>query len=269
MKPADPSSSPSSSSEPSLHPPAAQAAGSTTIVTAVLRALTLLDAFGEHDAQLTLAQLAQRTKLAKPTALRLARTLAVAGYLVALPGGVWRLGPAVALLGARYQRAFDLRNVIEPALHELAQKSGHSASFFALEHGRRVRLLRVRGADGFVSPTRVGEPLPLDKGAAGQVILAFTGHEGALMDAIRQCGHHTTVGEANALAASIAAPVFAARGAVIGAVSLAVAAGDGAVAELRRHAGLIVEGADRLSRALAAARYADQEMIVQRSHWHP
>ncbi|QNN56234.1 helix-turn-helix domain-containing protein [Diaphorobacter ruginosibacter] len=239
------------------------------IVTAVVRALALLDAFGEHDAQLSLAQLAQRTQLAKPTALRLARTLSSAGYLVALPEGAWRLGPAVALLGARYQRAFDLRNVIEPALHALAHESGHSASFFALEHGRRVRLLRVRGADGFVSPTRVGEPLPLDRGAAGQVILAFTGNEGALMEDIRQRGYHATVGEANALAASIAAPVFAARGAVIGALSLAVAASDGASAELLRHAKSIMDAADRLSRTLAAARYADQETIVQRSHWHP
>ncbi|QIL78806.1 helix-turn-helix domain-containing protein [Diaphorobacter sp. HDW4A] len=240
-----------------------------TTVTAVLRALSLLDAFGEHDAQLTLAQLAQRTQLAKPTALRLARTLSVAGYLVALPGGVWRLGPAVALLGARYQRAFDLRNVIEPTLHALAQATGHSASFFALEHGRRVRLLRVRGADGFVSPTRVGEPLPLDRGAAGQVILAFTGHLGDLMETIRQRRYHATVGEANALAASIAAPVFAARGAVIGALSLAVPASDDANAELLRHADAIVEAANRLSQTLAAARYADQETIVQRSHWHP
>lgn len=249
--------------------PSSSSATSGPIVNAVLRALSLLDAFGEHDAQLSLAQLARRTRLAKPTALRLARTLSMAGYLVALPGGVWRLGPAVAQLGARYQRAFDLSNVIEPALHALAELTGHSASFFALEHGRRVRLLRVRGADGFVSPTRVGEPLPLERGAAGQVILAFTGHEGALMDTIRERRYHATVGEANVLAASIAAPVFAARGAVIGALSLAVPASDAASAELLRHADAIVSAANRLSQTLAAARYADQERIVQRSHWHP
>ena len=239
------------------------------IVTAVLRALALLDAFGVHDAQLSLATLAERTRLAKPTALRMARTLATAGYLVPLEGGHWRLGPAVAQLGARYQRAFDLRNVIEPALHALAQQSGHGVSFFTLEQGQRVRLLRVRGADGFVSPTRVGEPLPLDRGAAGKVIQAFMGAEGAEFESIRARGYHFTVGEADAIAASIAAPVFAARGSVLGALSVAAANNPTAIARLQLHARALRDAAERLSTTLAASRYAELDAQVQRSHWHP
>ncbi len=237
-------------------------------VAAVARSLAILDAFGTADAQLALAEIARRTALAKPTALRLARTLAAAGYLVALEGGAWRLGPAAARLGARYQRAFDLRNLIEPALQQLAEQTGHSASFFALEEGQRVRLLRVRGADGFVSPSRVGEPLPLERGAAGQVILAFSGAPGGALDAIRQRGHHLTVGEADAAAASVAAPVFAARGAVLGALSVAVPADAAAAGELARHAATLMEAARRLSDALAATRYEPLEGRA-RSQWHP
>lgn len=250
-------------------PPSTTAAPPVDTVTAVSRALSLLDAFGQTDTALPLAELARRTNLAKVTTLRLARTLGAAGYLVALEGGAWRLGPAVARLGARYQRAFDLRNVIEPALMVLAEKTGHSVSFFTQEDGQRVRLLRVRGADGFVSPGRVGEPLPLDRGAAGQVFLAYAGGACQAAQEILERGYHLTVGEADATAASIAAPVFAARGSVLGAVSIAVPADAQATTELARHAQDLVETAQRLTQTLAAASYAADDGRTLRSYWHP
>ncbi|WPB57402.1 IclR family transcriptional regulator [Xylophilus sp. GOD-11R] len=238
-------------------------------MTAVTRALALLDAFDMADSQLPLAELARRTALPKPTALRLARTLARSSYLVALDGGAWRLGPAAARLGARYQRAFDIRNLIEPALQAIAAQTGRSASFFALEEGQRVRLLRVRGNDGYVSPTRVGEPLPLDRGAAGQVILAASGGRGRTMAAIRERGWQLTVGEADAGSASIAAPVFAPDRSVLGAMSLVAPADERAVQTLERHATALMKAAARLSAALVAESFQARQGMALRSTWHP
>jgi len=238
-------------------------------VNAVTRSLGILGAFGMTDSHLSLAELARRTAVPKPTVLRLARTLAQSGFLVFLEGGVWRLGPAAARLGAQYQRAFDLRNLIEPALQTLADTTGRSASFFALEDKQRVRLLRVRGKDGFVSPTRVGEPLPLEKGAAGQVILAFSGGRGHSMAAIRERGWHLTVGEADAGSASIAAPVFVGTRTLLGAMSLVAPAGDQAIAELERHATVLLEAAGALSRAFGSTVIDAGERVMVRSLWYP
>ncbi len=58
------------------------AISSTSPVTAVIRSLQLLEAFGMSDAHLSLAELSRRTGLHKTTALRLARTLAAHQYLV-------------------------------------------------------------------------------------------------------------------------------------------------------------------------------------------
>jgi len=237
-------------------------------VNAVSRSLAILDAFGTTDSHLPLAELSRRTGIPKPSVLRLARTLALSDYLVALDGGAWRLGPAAARLGARYQRSFDLRNLIEPALQKLADDTGRSASFFACEDRQRVRLLRVRGKDGFVSPSRVGEPLPLEKGAAGQVILAWSGGRGHALAAIRERGWHLTVGEADAGSASIAAPVFADSRAVLGAVSLVAPADDKAVAELQQHAALLMAAASALSRAFADT-FKTADRMTMRSLWHP
>lgn len=255
---------------PMTPPDSASRPGATNdSVNAVTRSLGILDAFGETDSYLALAELARRTGVPKPTVLRLARTLAQSGYLVALDRGAWRLGPAAARLGARYQRAFDLRNLIEPALQQLADDTGRSASFFALEDQQRVRLLRVRGKDGFVSPTRVGESLPLEKGAAGQVILAFTGGRGHALASIRERGWHLTVGEADSGSASIAAPVFAAPRTLLGAMSLVAPADNKAVAELEQHAGALVDSADRLSRAFFSTAFKASDRVTMRSLWYP
>ena len=88
-------------------------------VIAVTRALSLLEAFGTTDAQLTLADLSRRTGLHKTTALRIARTLAADHYLVQKEDGSWRLGRAVGWLGACYQATFNVHDVVEPVLREL------------------------------------------------------------------------------------------------------------------------------------------------------
>jgi hypothetical protein len=96
-------------------------------VTAVTRALQLLEAFALGESRLSLAELSRRAGLHKTTVLRLARTLAQSGYMVQREDGDWRLGPAAGWLGARYQAGFDVQNVLEPALRELTQASGESA----------------------------------------------------------------------------------------------------------------------------------------------
>ena len=87
----------------------AQAAGAVLTVIAVTRALAILDAFKPGEIDLTLGELARRTRLHKTTVLRIARTLGAVRYLVQMPAGSWRLGPAAGWLGARYHRRLTRR----------------------------------------------------------------------------------------------------------------------------------------------------------------
>ena len=248
-------------------------------VASVVRALALLDAFGLTDDRLSLAELARRAGVPKTTAHRLARTLQSAGYLVGLDGGAWRLGPATARLASRYQTAFDLSNVIEPALRDLAAATGESASFFAHDGNARVRLGRVHGDHPFPTTTRVGEPLPLDRGSPGRAILAASGRAGAPYERIRADGYCMTVGEAQPGVASLSAPVYGRKRAVVGAICISVAAArardDPRV--LQRHATTVMRAAGRLSSLLGASTdVVGQERLprgddgkVAPSRWHP
>ena len=107
-------------------------------VIAVSRALQVLEAFqfGEH--QLSLAEISRRTGLHNTTVLRLARTLAMADYMVQDEGGLWRLGAAAGWLGARYQAGFDINNVVEPTLRALSQATQESASFYVREGNEQL-----------------------------------------------------------------------------------------------------------------------------------
>ncbi len=223
-------------------------------VTAVRRALELLDAFRVDETLLTMAELARRTGLSKTTALRLARTLEAGGYLVQAEGVGWRLGPAAAWLGARYQVSEHLRDLVYPVLRDLAQATHHNTSFFVRERNARVRLMSVEG-DPHKKLSRPGEPLPLDRGSPGKVILAFTQAAGPLFDAIRDRGYHITIAETYGSSASLSAPVFGPGWSVVGALTLG-SPSEGATEEaLAVFAPPVMHAARELSHAIMRSGY--------------
>lgn len=189
-------------------------------VTAVARALAILNAFKPGETEVALGELARRTQLHKTTVLRIARTLGAARYLVQLPSGSWRLGPAAGWLGTRYQRGFDEAVVIEPVLRELARKTGESAAFYVREENSRVCVVRVDGPQPVRYHARLGEVLPLQRGAPGRVLLAYSGEPGEPYEAIRRAGYYTTFGERDPGVGSVAAPVFAQNHVLAGVVAI-------------------------------------------------
>lgn len=219
-------------------------------VLAVERALRVLKAFGGTGPFLGLAALSERAQLHKTTALRIARTLAHADFLVQRDDGNWRLGPAAGRLGAHYQQTFDINDAITPLLRELARTSGESASLFVREGDVRTCLLRVESSSEERTVVYPGTAFPLARGAPGRVILAFSGQPGALYEDIRRRGYHLARRERAAEAASVAAPVFGTNWQLLGAISLSGSASRLTEARLRSHASAVMQTAKRASQVL-------------------
>jgi DNA-binding IclR family transcriptional regulator len=177
-------------------------------VIAVERALAVLDAFTDGDKSLSLAELARRVSLSKPTVLRLARSLTRSGYLARNDDTSWRLGPKLVRLGALYQKGFRIEDYVQPALRRLSQVTGESAAFYVREGDTRVCLFRVDSPQSIGHHARVGDQLPLNRGAPGRVLLAFGGEAGEPYDQIRHDFFYATSGERDPQVASIACPVF-------------------------------------------------------------
>ena len=236
-------------------------------VIAVTRALLIMEAFRIGERHLTLAELSRRTGLHNTTVLRLARTLALAGYMVQREEGEWRLGPAAGWLGARYQAGFDINNVVEPTLRELSQATQESASFYVREGDERACIARVEGPQSVRHHVRIGMRLPLNLGAPGRVILAFSGEAGAVYEDIRRKGFHVSMGEREAQVSSVAAPVFGLNWRLLGAMCISGPTLRLTEALLTKHAQTVMDAANRLSYALAGARSEDTPKVV--STWHP
>jgi DNA-binding IclR family transcriptional regulator len=194
--------------------------GNSSGVAAVERAASLLEAFSDQDFTLSLGELARRAELDKSTVLRIARSLAKYGLLVRNDDSSWRLGPKLARLGNIYQSTFRPADIIEPMLADLSATTGESAALYVREGQERVCLFRHDSHQSIRHSARVGDTMPLDRGAPGRVILAFGDKSGQVYDEIRARGFHTTNGERDPQVSSLAVPVFRDGQTLFGALAL-------------------------------------------------
>lgn len=205
-------------------PPLARGAGapadSGQRVEAVERALTLLEAFADGAARLSLAELAVRSGLYPSTVLRLAASLDRFGYLHRGTDGQFRLGASLLRLGTRYRNSFNLADYVRPALAELAEATAETAAFYIREGEQRICLYRHSTWRPLRHHVEEGSVLPLQRGASGRVLVAFTDGQDATSDTIRRDRICTSLGEREPDAFAVAAPVFGAGGSFLGALGV-------------------------------------------------
>ena len=215
------------------------------------RALSLLDAFRTEDRSLSLAELSDRTGINKATILRLAANLERFAYLARTAGGEFRIGPKPLHLGAQYQRWTQPSEIILPALEKLVAETGESASYMVRQQGVRMCVFRLNSPHSVRAQLRPGEVFPMDRGAAGKVILAFTKPHDPAFARIRRDGICVTHGEVTPDVAAIAAPVFAGSEEIVGALSVSGPQYRFDRKAIDRARGPLSEGARFLSIALA------------------
>ncbi|MBE7200627.1 MAG: IclR family transcriptional regulator [Parafilimonas terrae] len=189
-------------------------------VDAVERALAILDAFSEDRVRLTLADIAHRTGLYPSTVLRLAGSLTRFGYLHRDDNGQYRLGPTPLRLGQLYRQTFDLTDYVRPALARLSEATGETAAFYVRDGDKRICLYRHHAPRMIRHHLEEGAQLPLDRGAGGRVLLAYTGSTDPDSVAIRERGLAISLGERDLETAAIATPVHGNHGAFLGALGI-------------------------------------------------
>lgn len=201
-------------------------------VAAVDRALSLLSAFKATDSSLSLAELADRTRLYKSTVLRLLASLEHAQLVQRLEDGRYGLGSAVARLHAVYAASFSLDRVVIPVLKELVEATGESAAYHVRQGEARLCLYRVDSPHPIRDHIRAGDVLPIRRGTGGRVLSAFdpslsksaASPERRLYATIREQGYFAATGDRLAEVAGISAPVFHADGQLAAAVTLTMPA---------------------------------------------
>jgi DNA-binding IclR family transcriptional regulator len=222
------------------------------------KALVVLDSL--QDSPASLAELVERTGLARPTAYRLAVALEVHGLLERDGDGRFALGPHLFEL-ASAGRSDPLERAAAPILERLCAATHESAQLYRRAGSVRRCVAAAERASGLRDTVPVGAELPMTAGSAAQVLLAWEPAEQvagllaearfspATLAAVRRRGWAASVGEREAGVASVSAPVVGTDGRVVAAMSVS-----GPIDRLTRtpgklHAGAVVAAARELSTA--------------------
>ena len=226
----------------------------------------LILAFLSAEGPASLAEVVGGTGLARPTAYRLLSALE-AHHLIARAGGRYSLGLRLLGWGNRAVGT-NLVDAARPALTALRNETGESTQLYVREGEDRVCVAAVERATGLKTTVAVGAVLPLARGSAGKVLLAWAEDRGrwvglvedSVVEEVRQRGWAESVAEREEGVASVSAPVFDGSG---NAVSVAVSV-SGPIARLghrpgERLAERVVAAAREIERALGGRREPREE----------
>ncbi len=172
------------------------------------KAISVLRAVEESPA--ALADLQTRTGLPRATAHRLAAALEQHGLLRRDDAGRYELGLGLVALGQVAAERFPLVELARPALDELRAVTGEGVQLFVREGAQRRCVVSLESPHGLRWIVAQGSLLPLEVGSAGRVLSGEVSRHGWVQ----------SVGEREAGVASVSAPVVAADGSTIAAVSV-------------------------------------------------
>jgi DNA-binding IclR family transcriptional regulator len=233
--------------KPEPGPPAGQETGAPAR-SVLHRALSVIDAFGYQDWEVSLAELTRRTGLPKPTVFRIVNALVDWGALERVGSG-YQLGVRLFMLGERVPREASLREMALPYLEDLYEATHENVNLGVLHGVDVLYLARVQGHRSSDVILRVGDTLPAHSTSSGKALLAFaprdvvqqvldaglsrlTPHTVVMpgmflkqLKAVAQQGYAVNDEETHKGVVSVAAPVFDREGLAVAAISVTGRAG--------------------------------------------
>ena len=114
-------------------------------VTALSRGLQILRCFSHEDPELTVSEIARRTKLPQPTVWRLCRTLGKSGFLTSAADGKLTLGIPALALGYAVLCRQDLPKLALPHMQSLTERLRMGTSLAVRDGLEMVYLQRTHG----------------------------------------------------------------------------------------------------------------------------
>jgi len=140
-------------------------------VRSVARALSVLNSFEDAEA-LSLAELAARTALPKPTVFRLALTLENAGFLSrSEDGNLFTLGPRLISV-ARLVLTRGLPAAARPHMQALARTLGHTVNLAVLDDDEMLFLDVIESRSNLRMASAIGTREPFHAAAVGKAVVA-------------------------------------------------------------------------------------------------
>lgn len=212
----------------------------------LVRALSVLDHIKSNSPEaLGVTQIARDLDLPKAVAFRILKDFATAGYLSFDEGSkLYALGREAFSLGLTALQSMDIPTIARPYMEELVRRTSETATLSIRQGWSRVYLDQVESPREIRMSVSLGSRHSLHAGSSSKAILAAMSEEeisaffemagslaltengvelGALraeIASIRKRGYAVSLGERQAGAGSVAAPLYTVSGTVWGSISL-------------------------------------------------
>ncbi|MBP7952111.1 MAG: helix-turn-helix domain-containing protein [Sphingorhabdus sp.] len=136
------------------------------------RGLSVLRAFDEDHPEMTLTEVGARTGLSPAVARRCLNTLLALGY-VGQHGRKYLLLPEVLSLGSAFLGSMHIEQICLPALQQLRDQTGDSASLSVLSGRDILYIAHISTDRQFRLAVSVGTRYPVHATSMGKALLAF------------------------------------------------------------------------------------------------
>ncbi len=156
------------SGAPGAHGQAAAASGAE----GARRVLSVLQAFSPRHHTLTARDLAESTGIPLPSMYRYIALLRETGLLVGDERGAYHLSARLISLSRAAEAAESIIEIADPVMRELVRECGETVILVRLIGRIPVCVHRVESAHHLRATFEPGQPLPLERGASGRVLLA-------------------------------------------------------------------------------------------------
>lgn len=209
-------------------------------------AIKILGVFYEAESDLTLHEITSKAKVGKTSAFRILYTLDKVGYVEKDPvTGRYRLGVGIVSAARKTLSAGNLIQIARPYLKKLRDEFGETTNLASLLKDEIVYLEIVESLHSFRMSDTVGSRVPWHSTALGKSIAAFLPEDRVknllkqssmkrltphtitglreymeILSTVRVQGYSQDMEESELGATCVAAPIFGAEGAIVGALSI-------------------------------------------------
>lgn len=147
----------------------------------VVKTLKLLDLFTEECPELSLKEIAEASKIPKPTAYRLLAALEHTGFLIKSKESAhdtsYRLGLKLLELGNLVSEQMEVRSIAKPHMKELAHDLNEIVHLVIVNQEEAVYIEKVESTRSLRLYTKIGKSSPLHLGSGPKLLLAFLPEE--------------------------------------------------------------------------------------------
>lgn len=245
------------------------------MINSVLKAIKVMNLFSASETRLSLAEVSSRLNMPKSTAHNLLTTLLSENYIEKVEGDLYALGTAPISLTQNVRVNVEIRDPAAPILRKLADSSRESVYLTIKDGDYALYIYAIESQHRLLARTAVGDRVPLHCTSVGKAILAFLPPEqtdeivkrvglpaftGATItdgDLLRQelaqtreRGYSIDNSEHETGTYCLGAPVFNARGRVVGSCSVSGTDPEILVGRLPELSALVIHRSQQISRRM-------------------